>query len=86
MIKRTLLTALVAAFATGFLGAPALASHCPKDVKAIDAALKTSKVAAAQMSMVKALRDKGDADHKSGKHGDSIKSLHEAMKVLGISH
>ncbi len=86
MIKRTLLTALVAAFATGILSAPALASHCPKDVKAIDAALKMTKISGAQMSKVKALRDKGNAEHSGGKHGDSIKSLHEAMKILDISH
>lgn len=38
------------------------------------------------MSKVKALRDKGLAEHKAGKHGDSLRSLHEAMKILGISH
>jgi hypothetical protein len=86
MIKRTLLTAVVAAFATGFFIAPALASHCPRDVKAIDAALKMTKISDAQMSKVKALRDKGNAEHSGGKHGDSIKSLHEAMTILGIAH
>ena len=86
MIKRTLLTAVVAAFATGFLIAPALAAHCPRDVKAIDAALKMTKISDAKMSKVKALRDKGNAEHSGGKHGDSIKSLHEAMTILGIAH
>ena len=86
MLKRTLLATVMAVFASGFLGAPALASHCPKDVKAIDAALKTSTISGAQMSKVKALRDKGNAEHSGGKHGDSIKSLHEAMAILGISH
>ncbi len=38
------------------------------------------------MGKVKALRDKDLAEHKAGKHGDSLKSLHGAMKILGISH
>ncbi len=86
MLKRTLLTAVMAVFATGFLSVSALASHCPKDVKTIDAALKMTKISTEQMSKVKALRDKGNAEHNGGKHGDSIKSLHEAMKILDISH
>lgn len=86
MFKRTILAAVIAAFAGGFLAAPALASHCPKDVKAIDKALQTSTIGAAQMTKVKALRDKGNAEHSGGKHGDSISSLHEAMTILGIAH
>ena len=86
MLKRTLRTAGLAVLATGFFSATAMAAHCPKDVKAIDAALKTSTVSAAQMSEVKALRDKGDAEHKAGKHGDSINSLHQALEILGIAH
>ena len=86
MFQRILLTAVVAVFATGFLSGSALAGHCPKDVKAIDKALMTAKISDSQMSKVKALRDKGSAEHKGGKHGDSIKSLHEALKILGISH
>ena len=86
MFRRTLLAAAMAVFAGGFLAAPALAAHCPRDVKAIDAALKTSKIDSAQMTKVKALRDKGNAEHNGGKHGDSIQSLHEAMTILGIAH
>ena len=86
MFKRTLQTAAMAAIATGFFSVSALAGHCPKDVKAIDGALTTSTVSAAQMSEAKALRDKGNAEHKGGKHGESINSLHQAMKILGISH
>ncbi len=86
MIRRTLLAVVVAVFATGFLSVSALAGHCPKDVKKIDAALKMSKLDKMQMSKIKALRDKGNEQHKNGQHGDSLKSLHEAMKILGISH
>ena len=37
-----------------------------------------------QMAEVKALRDKGAALHKSGKHGEAIKALHAATKILGV--
>ena len=86
MFQRSLLTAVMAAFATGFFSASALAGHCPTDAKAIDAALKMTKITDTQMSTVKALRDKGLAEHNGGKHGDSLKTLHEAMKILGIAH
>lgn len=83
MIKRTLAAAAVLMLAS----APAFASHCPKDVKAIDAALGMHpKLTSAQMSEVKALRDKGEMLHKSGKHAASIEELHKAMKILGIQH
>ncbi len=86
MFKRTLMAAVLALFASGFLSAPALAAHCPRDVKAIDKALQTSTLGDAQMTKVKALRDKGDGEHSGGKHGDAINSLHEAMTILGIAH
>ncbi len=78
MIKRIVLaSALAIAFAT-----PALAGHCPVDVKAIDNGLAKMSVPAAQMSEVKALRDKGDAEHKAGSHGDSVKNLAKAMRII----
>ena len=84
MIRRTLLAVVGAVFATGFLSAPALAAHCPKDVKKINAAL--SKVSGKKMSMAKDAAAKGLTLHKAKKHGDAIKVLHAAMKDLGISH
>ncbi len=69
------------------LATPVLASHCPKDVKAIDKALaKDHGLTAEQSAKVKGLRDRGEALHSNGKHGDSITELHEAMEILGISH
>ncbi len=64
---------------------PAFAKHCPKDVKIIDQSLpKATNLSQMQITEVKALRDKGAALHKSGKHGESIKVLHEAVKILGV--
>ena len=84
MIKRILLAAVVAVFGTGLLSAPALAGHCPKDVKKINAAL--SKMDNKKMSMAKDAAAKGLALHKAGKHGESIKVLHAAMEANGIKH
>ncbi|MEE9250192.1 MAG: hypothetical protein V3U93_03580 [Alphaproteobacteria bacterium] len=83
MVKRTLAAAVVLAFVSG----PALAGHCPKDVKRIDAALaKNPSLSSAQISEVKKLRDQGSAAHKSGKHGAALEALHKAMGTLDIKH
>lgn len=65
----------------------AFAGHCPSHVKAIDEALaKKPKLTEAQMKEVKAQRDKGEADHKGGKHKEAMESLHKAMDTLGLKH
>ncbi len=76
---------LVAAAVVIAMTSPALAKHCPKDVKIIDQALpKATGLSKTQMAEVKALRDKGAALHKSKKHGEAIKALHAATKILGV--
>lgn len=63
---------------------PAFAGSCPKDMKAIDAALaENPSISASDMSRVKELRAEGEKLHKSGKHADSVTALHEALKLLG---
>ena len=62
--------------------APAMAYHCPADVKAIDAALGKVSLGAAEMSEVKQLRDQGEAEHNAGKHSDSVNSLTKAMRII----
>ncbi len=84
-MKRTLLAAFVAVFAVGMLSGPALAGHCPKDVRLIDDSLKTiTTVSAAAMGTAKALRDTGDRQHTAGRHATSLASLHQALKILDI--
>ena len=76
---------LLAAAVIVAMASPALAKHCPKDVAIIDEALpKATGLSPAQMTEVKALRDKGDALHKSGMHAESIKALHAATTILGV--
>ena len=72
--------AVVAAMAS-----PAVAKHCPRDVKIIDQSLpKAMGLSKMHMTEVKALRDKGAALHKSGNHGASIGALRHAIKILGV--
>jgi hypothetical protein len=81
MIKRaTLFGACLLA-----LSAPALAYHCPADMKKIDAALADGpQLSESQMSEVQSLRAEGEADHKAGKHDDSVAKLGKAMGILGV--
>ena len=82
MMKRLFATATMVVL----FSAPALAGHCPKDVKAIDAALSKASLTSSQMSQVKSLRDNGAKSHAEKKHGDSLTDLHKAMDILGLKH
>jgi hypothetical protein len=63
----------------------AYAHNCPAEMKAIDAKLATNvKLSDGDAAKVKQLRAEGEADHKAGKHDDSMKKLGEAKKLLGI--
>ncbi len=76
-MKRLIIAAiLVFGFAT-----PALAGHCPKDIRKVSAALQDQDNARARN-----LRDKGQSLHKAGKHKESLTALHQAMRILGIEH
>ena len=80
LIRTTALAALLAT-AAGM----ALAHNCPNEMKAIDARLATNpNLTADNAAKVKQLRADGEAQHKSGKHDDSMKSLAEAKKILGL--
>ena len=62
----------------------AFAHNCPNEMKAIDAAMPSAKLAAADLDKVKALRAEGEKAHKEGKHAESMKALGDAKKMLGI--
>lgn len=61
-----------------------LAHGCPKVMKVIDDALPAAKLDAAKMDEVKKLRADGEAQHKAGKHDDSMATLGKAKSILGI--
>jgi len=78
---KKLLMAAALASAAGL----ALAHNCPNEMKAIDAKMATNpKLSDADAAKVKKLRADGETAHKAGKHDDSMKSLGEAKKMLGI--
>ncbi len=78
---KQVLLASVLALAAG----TAFAHNCPNEMKAIDAKLATNpKLSDADAAKVKQLRADGETAHKAGKHDDSMKSLGEAKKILGI--
>ncbi len=81
-MKRIVLAAILTAAFAG----PVLAGKCPVLVKEIDAALaKGTNLSAAQMTEVKELRAKGEAEHnKGGSHAAAVATLAKAKEILGI--
>ena len=75
---------IVVATALALASSVAFANSCPKEMKAIDAALPNAKLSAEQMTEVKKLRADGEMLHKDGKHSDSMATLGKAKKILGI--
>jgi hypothetical protein len=75
----------ILAIALFLTSALAYAHNCPNEMKAIDAKLNTATdVSPENMAKVKSLRAEGEKYHKEGKHAESMKSLGEAKKLLGI--
>jgi hypothetical protein len=81
MNTRNLVLAAALMLASGVAGA----SHCPKDMKKIDAALAANpSLSAAQLTEVKKRRADGEELHKAGKHKESEDTLEKAMNILNI--
>lgn len=63
---------------------PASARRCPLEIAAIDKALPTAQLSAADRQNVMDLRNRGDAAHKAGNHPESERLLDEAKRLLRI--
>jgi len=74
--------ALFVAFALA--SSVAFASSCPKQMKAIDAAMSKASLSTAKKGEVQKLRADGERLHKAGKHAESIDALNKAKAILGI--
>ena len=72
------------ALAISLVATPALAFHCPADMAKIDAAMKTASLSDADKAKVMELRATGEALHKEGKHQESVDTLGQALKILGM--
>ena len=67
------------------MASPAFAKHCPNDAKIIAESMeKATGLDEMQMSTIQVLHDAGMALHKAGEHALSIKTLHEATKLLKV--
>lgn len=69
--------------ALSFMAAPAFAGSCPKQAKAITAALSSSSMSMAGQDKVKALVKKGLEQHAAGKHAQSLATLAKANAAMG---
>ena len=78
MLKKTALAAVLLAFTA----APALASHCPLDAKAIEAGLAKSSLSDAKKAEIEALKEEGMAQHTAGDHRAAEATLAKAMREL----
>lgn len=78
-------SSILVAASLAFASSTAFAFGCPKDMKAIDAALaKNPNLSAQQMADVKKYRADGEALHKAKKHQESLDTLAKAKKILGM--
>lgn len=75
---------LILAVALSVAAPLAFAHGCPKEMKAIDEKLPSAKLSAADMTKVKSLREEGEKLHKEGKHTESMATLGQAKKMLGM--
>jgi hypothetical protein len=81
------MTKLIAALILSFaVTGAAFAGSCPSHVTAIDAALQANPNGASAEDLAKAkeLRDQGETQHNEGQHAESLATLAEAEKLLGI--
>jgi hypothetical protein len=75
---------VVLAVAVGLFSQVAMAHGCPGEMKKIDAKLTSATLSAADATKVKELRAQGEKLHKEGKHTESMQTLGEAKKLLGL--
>jgi hypothetical protein len=80
-VKRTPLIAFALLIATS--AAFAQGKH-PADIRAIDAAMQTTKLTPAQRAEVIRYRNEGERMHNSGNHGAAEVALQKARSILKI--
>lgn len=79
-MKKILITAAFVAALTG----SAFAGSCPGLMAKVDAALPSTTISAEDKAKVMALRAKGEEQHSSGMHAESVATFNKALKLLGM--
>ena len=80
MFRHIIVASVVAlGFAT-----PALAGSCPVLSRQVTAGLAKSSQPAATKAEITTLRNRGDKEHRTGKHAQSVATLKKALAMLGI--
>jgi hypothetical protein len=74
---------LAAVMAFG-ISTPVFAGSCPSIMAKIDEAMKTATVDEATKTKIMELYKKGKEEHEGGMHAESVASLNEAAKLLGM--
>lgn len=80
-MKKTMLAAFVAALLAG----PALAEDYASLTAKLDTAMAATQADEVTMSKVASLKAEGEAKSKAGDAEGSMKSLEEALKLLGVT-
>ena len=75
---------LIAATVVAVMAGPAYAGSCPALMQKVDAALETTTISAEDKAKVMELRQQGEQQHAAGQHDESVASLNEALKLLGM--
>ena len=75
---------LIAAAILVGLAAPSFAGQCPSLIQKAEEALKTATLDDAMMKKVMDHVALGKSQHDEGKHGESVATLNDALKLLGV--
>jgi opacity protein-like surface antigen len=75
---------LAAAAVLVALAAPALANDCPNQLKMVEEMLGSSTLDDAAKKKIQEHIDQAKAEHEAGKHEESLATLKDASKLLGM--
>jgi hypothetical protein len=79
-MKRTLLVAVVLVAGVDM----AVATSCPKDMRAIDWALRTAQLTQRQRADATRYRQEGEQLHLTNRHGEAVAAFTKAKVILNV--
>lgn len=75
---------IAAAAILAALAGPALANDCPNQLKMVEDMLSKSTLDDAAKKKIQDHIDQAKAEHEAGKHDESLATLKDASKLLGM--